>query len=177
MGKNMRLCVAATVCMLVLLASPEIAMSQERSKLVDTGVIFSAQQVENSRHLKMLIESGLTPPFWTPSPEEIAMLEGQLKPFLERATPPEAKDFAARLGEAKKIAARLGNYKRQYFGYTDGDRKRIFVNAFCEAHWKEDKDIWRDRLAFVLDGGICYFNVRYDPSRSQFEQLWINGEG
>jgi hypothetical protein len=177
MGKNMRLRVAATAYMLVLLASQGTAMSQERSKLVDTGVIFSAQQVESSRDVKMLIESGLTPPFWTPSTEEIAMLEGQLKPYLEHATPPQAKDFPARLGEAKEIAARLASYKRQYFGYTVGDKRWIFVNAFCEAHWKEDKAIWRDRLDFVLDGGPCYFSVRYDQSRSQFEGLWINGGG
>jgi hypothetical protein len=165
MRKIMRLCVAATVYMLILLASQGIAMSQERSKLVDTGVIFSAQQVErlplHSLDVKSIL--GLTPPFWTPSPEEIALLEGELKPYLEGATPPEAK----------VIAARLGNYKRQYVGYTDGGKRLIFVNGFCEDHWKA-VDTWRDRFVFVFDGGSCFFNVRYDLLRSQFEYLQIN---
>jgi len=31
-------------------------------------------------------------------------------------------------------------------------------------------------LVLVLDGFPCFFNVRYEPSRSRFERLWINGE-
>jgi hypothetical protein len=167
MRKSMRLCVAATLYILVLLASPGIAMSQERSKLVDTGVIFSAQQVEREPLHRLDVKSilGLTPPFWTPSPEEIAVLEGQLKPYLERVTPPEAK----------VIAVRLGSYKRQYVGYTDGGKRWILVNGFCEDHWKEE-NTWRDRIVFVFDGGLCFFTVRYDTSSSQFEYLLINGD-
>jgi hypothetical protein len=73
------------------------------------------------------------------------------------------------------IAARLGSYKRQYFGYTDGGKRWILVNGFCEGHWKKE-DTWRDGGVLVKDGGLCFFKVRYDPSRSEFEQLEINGE-
>jgi len=162
MRKNIRLCAAATVYMLILLASQGIAMSQERSQLVDTGVIFSAEHVERSGADRMF---GVTPPFWTPSPEQIAQLEVQLKPYLGRV----------RLPKAKVIAARLESYKRQYFGYTDGGKRWILVNGFCEGHWKKE-DTWRDRVVLVRDGGLCFFKVRYDPSRSEFEQLVINGE-
>ena len=159
MRKNMRLCAAAY--MLFLLAS-QAAISQESSLFVDTGVIFSAEHVERSGADQVF---GITPPYWTPSPGHIALLEAQLKPYLERVTSPKGK----------VIAARLGTYKRQYFGYTDGGKRSILVNGFCEGHWKKE-DTWRDRAVFVKDGGLCFFKVRYDPSRSKFEQLQVNGE-
>jgi hypothetical protein len=162
MPKGMRFCVAAAVHMLGLLASRGIAMSQERSQFVDTGVIFSAEHVERSGADRVL---AVTPPYWTPSPEQIALLEARLKPFLGRLALPKAK----------AIAARLGSYKRQYFGYTDGGKRWILANGFCEGYWKEE-DTWRDRVVLAKDGGLCFFKVRYDPSRSKFEQLEINGE-
>jgi len=152
-------CEAAFVCIVIALASPEIAKSEEHSQLVDTGVIFSAKQVERSAKSYRM----LTPPFWTPSTEEIARLEVQLKPYLEGVATPEAR----------VIAAKLGRYKRQYLGYTDGGKKWIFVNSFCD--WKDD-GFWRDRLIIVKDGGTCFFKVRYDVSSSRFDQLQINGE-
>jgi hypothetical protein len=163
MSKNLRLSMAATVYMLILLGSRGIAMSQEPSKLVDTGVIFSKQQIERSPSMKEIL--GSIQPLWTPSPEEVALLEGKLKAYLE--------SLADR--RARSIAARLGSYKRQYFGYTYGGKKWIHVNGFCESYWKRD-DSWRDRFVYVLDGGSCYFRVHYDPSSSQFDKLSINGE-
>ena len=162
MRKNMRLSVAATFYMLIFLAPQGIAVPQGRSQLVDTGVIFSAEHVERSGASRAF---GATPPYWTPSPEQIAMLETQLKSYLA----------GIKLAKAKVIAARLGSYKRQYFGYTNGGKRWILVNGFCEGYWKK-QDIWRDRVVLVLDGGLCFFQVRYDPTRSQFEQLEINGE-
>ena len=161
MRRSIRLSGAAFICTVIALAS-SVAASQEHSQLVDTGVIFSAQQVERSPRLARMI--GITPPFWAPSREEIALLEAKLKRYLEGETPPEAK----------VIAARLGSYKRQYVGYTEDSKRRILVNGFCEEHLKEE-DAWRDRLVVMFDGGPCFFTVRYDTSRSRFEYLLING--
>jgi len=161
---NVPLCVAASLSLVIALAVPETAMSHERPRVVETGVIFSAQQVESLRlrHSHIITHFfGLAPPFWTPVSEEIALLEGKLKPYLESATAPAAK----------VIAARLESYKRQYVGYTDGGKRWIFVNAFCE--WKES-DAWHDRLVLVMDGGLCFFTVRYDVPRSRFGNLLIN---
>lgn len=108
---------------------------------------------------------GIAPPYWTPSPEQIALLEAQLKPYPGRL----------RLPKANVIAARLGSYKRQYFGYTDGGKKCILVNGFCQGRWRKE-DTWRHSFDLVHDGGLCFFKVRYDPSKPQFEQLEINGE-
>ena len=66
MRKSIRLSVAATVYMLIFLSSQGMAMSQERSRVIDTGVIFSAQQVERSPNVDWVKTMGVTPPFWTP---------------------------------------------------------------------------------------------------------------
>jgi len=157
-----RLAWRPAICLLIFLASEGIAVSQQAPRPVDTGVIFSAEHVEGSGANRLF---ALAAPYWTPSPDEIALLEAHLKPYLARATIPGAK----------VIAARLESYKRQYFGFTDGGKKWILVNGFCAGQWKK-QDTWHDRVVVVLDGGVCFFRVRYDLLRSQFEQLQINGE-
>ena len=68
MPRSIPLCEAACVCMVVALALAGTAMSQEHSQLVDTGVIFSAQQLERSADAYRTL--GITPPYWTPSFED-----------------------------------------------------------------------------------------------------------
>jgi hypothetical protein len=154
MRRTMRLCTGAAIRILIPLGSQGTAVSEERSQFVDTGVILSLSSEEGPA-------LGVSSPFWTPSPEQIAQLEVQLKPYLD----------ASHQG---KWIAELGIYKRQYLGYTDGGKKWIFVNSFCERFWKME-DSWRDRLVIVFDGGPCFHNVRYDPSSGQLDQLQING--
>jgi hypothetical protein len=125
-------------------------------------VILSVRQAERSAHHNRM--GGITPPYWAPTSEEIARLEGQLKPYLEGV---------ATLG-AKAAIAKLENSKRQYLGYTDADKKWVFVNSICEASWKRH-GFWYDDIIIVFDGGPCFFNVRYDLSSAQFDQLQING--
>jgi hypothetical protein len=161
MRKNIPLCEAARLCMVIALAVPGTAMSQEHSLLVDTGVIFSAQQLERSADAYRML--GITPPYWTPSFEDIARVERQLKPYLAGETNPQAKG----------IDTKPGSYKRQYLGYTNDGRRWIFVNSFCE-RWTKDR-LWREDIIIVFDGGPCFFTVRYDQSNSQFDQLRING--
>jgi hypothetical protein len=164
MRRSVRLCAAVTIWLLIPLA-PQ-STSQEPSRLVDTGVIFSAQQLES--WAKANRGMGITPPFWTPSPEQIARLEAELRPYLEAVTAPGT--IVAR----QTIVDQLGSYKKQYSGYTKGDKKWIYVNAFCERFWKRE-DRWRDSDLIIFDGGPCYFQVHYDTSSSQFDRLSING--
>jgi hypothetical protein len=176
MRRNIRLCVTATVYSVVFLASQGIVISQERSKVVDTGVIFSVQQIEQSEKLRDFFDA--VRPLWAPSPEDIARLESKLKPYLEDVANGKGKevaDYWRAPSQVKAILARLGSYKRQYFGFTYEGKKWIFVNGFCEEHWKRE-DYWRDRMVAVFDGGSCYFRVLYDPATSQFDKLTINGE-
>src|SRR5215475_13587403 len=72
-NKSIRARVAATACMVMLFALQGIAASQDTPRLVETGVIFSAQQVERSDKTIQFFDGAR--PMWTPSPEEIARLE------------------------------------------------------------------------------------------------------
>jgi hypothetical protein len=98
----------------------------------------------------------------------IAQLETRLKRYLGSETAPQGNLLAARLGSYVGLAS----YKRQYLGYTDHGKRLVLVNGFCEKYWKEDDPYsWRERLVIILDGGPCFFRLRYDPSTSQFDVL------
>ena len=98
-----------------------------------------------------------------PVSEEIALLEGKLKPYLESATAPAAK----------VIATRLGSYKRQYVGYTAGGKRWIFVNGFCEEFWKES-DAWHDGLELQPMAGQSLVTGWNTTSEAAFKYLQIN---
>jgi hypothetical protein len=161
MGRYIPLCKAGCLSMVIALAVPGPAMSQEHPLLVDTGVIFSAQQLERSADAYHLLR--VTPPYWTPSFEDIAQLERQLKNYLAGAT----------TLQAKALATKLESSKRQYLGYTNDGKRWIFVNGFCES-WTKDR-LWHEDIIIVFDGGSCFFTVRYDQSNSRFDELMVNG--
>ncbi len=65
-------------------------------------------------------------------------------------------------------------YTFQYQGQFKHGERSIFINAFCiEA---DDRPL-NKLMLFALDGGSCFFNLRYDPVHSKFYDLVINGEG
>ena len=127
MNKSIRTCVAATACIVMPFALQGIVQVAGHAKLVETGVIFFAQQVERSARMSKFLDGAR--PLWTPSPEEIARLESKLKPNLEDVAngkragagdapwrvPSQAKEIAARLGatsgsiSASPITARDGS--------------------------------------------------------------------
>jgi hypothetical protein len=68
---------------------------------------------------------------------------------------------------------RWSSYSFQYQEQVDGNQKIIFVNAFCIA----PPGYVRQRFVVVLDGGPCFFQVKFDPQTKQFSQLRFNGIG
>lgn len=100
-------------------------------------------------------------PFWTPTRRQISLLESQLLTYLKLNPPKYGSPVLAPL-----------NYGRQYLGVTKGDRKVIFLNAFCETG---SSDSWREELVMVEDGGSCYFQVYFDPETRKFLELQYNG--
>jgi hypothetical protein len=132
--RNMPLFVKTTICMMVFVAPYGIAISQEPSKYIETGVILSAQDVEQMLQLvqrrRRAVDTIPWAPFWTPSPEEIGQLETQLKRYLGSETAPQGTSLPARLGSY----VGLGSYKRQYLGYTYHGKRLVLVNGFCEKY-------------------------------------------
>jgi hypothetical protein len=136
----------------------------ESGELIQTdefeGIIFSREQAE---------QTGLAPFFgstlegyWTPGAADILELEGGLESYLQQAASRDHPDLWQRLPE----------YKRQYFGLIESGRRVIYANYLCDALGKDWK---RDFVAF-LDGGDCYFSVKYDVHTDAFFDLRVQGE-
>jgi len=101
-------------------------------------------------------------PFWTPTNDDIGVLENALPTYLKSHSPQSG------------TAVNLANYRRQYFGCTKNGRKVVFVNAFCGNADERHKG-WRNRIVFVKDGGECCFQVIYDVEKGNFSSLHYNG--
>jgi len=65
-------------------------------------------------------------------------------------------------------------YYRQYVGIVVGERKLIYLNAFCEKVVKQSGD-WRKNPVDVCDGGDCFWSAVYDTSSGEFSDLQVNG--
>lgn len=102
---------------------------------------------------------------WTPTEEDVLALEDSLLPYLEQEIAPDHYAYA--------ILEDLPFYTRQYFGIVLTDSQPlIYANYVCSI---ENFDYWLEGNVMVMDGGECFFQVLYDPTRDTFLWLRING--
>ena len=64
-------------------------------------------------------------------------------------------------------------YKFQYQAQTVANQRIVIINAFC---YLDDSIDLHQELVVVLDGGNCYFTVKFDPTTNVFFDLFVNGE-
>lgn len=64
-------------------------------------------------------------------------------------------------------------YAFQYQGRENDGHRHIFINAFCK--YPENATLHKDMIQ-VLDGGDCYFTIKFDEKTRIFYELIINGE-
>ncbi|MGB7923877.1 MAG: hypothetical protein WCF57_11590, partial [Pyrinomonadaceae bacterium] len=95
--------------------------------------------------------------------EDVVKLEGKLEFHLRRVTDKRSPALWIKLGE----------YKRQYAGIVENDRRKIYANFFCIGAKIMD---WKMRPVAVEDGGDCFFQIKYDVEAGTFSDLYINGE-
>lgn len=68
----------------------------------------------------------------------------------------------------------LSTHKRQYVAMVnEKGEKLVWVNCFCNT-W--DKN-WKKELISVLDGGVCYFNLKINLATNSCYELVVNGIG
>jgi len=103
--------------------------------------------------------------YWTPTESDVVIAESKLLPFLKNAA---SKDRRISI-----ILKSIASYKRQYVGIILGGQKQIFINLLCS----EAPGDWTRKEIIVVDGGPCFFNVRFSNRTRTFSHLWINGEG
>lgn len=98
---------------------------------------------------------------WQPTAHAVELRDG-LEPFVVRAAAEQGKRLPA-----------WSSYTFQYQGQTEQSRKTVFINAFCSPAPSDVKT----QFVLVLDGGACYFRVKYDPAKKEFFDLEFNGDG
>ena len=86
---------------------------------------------------------------WTPT-SELAAIQTELKSFVEASAKRE-----------NKVLPKWGTYTFQYQGRGEASKRFVFINAFCS---KPPADV-KKQMVVVLDGGACFFNVKYDQQR------------
>lgn len=122
-----------------------------------TGAIFPAE--------KKLYVFGPAAQSWTPSESDVRSSEKELPSFLSRS--------ALQSPDALVISKSLSSYKRQYAGIVANGQKEIFINLFCNAFGTD----WTKEPVIVLDGGSCFFQVRFSMKTRSFDNLQINSRG
>ncbi len=122
------------------------------SPAVEEFVVFHAAQAEEfvSTLTGEKVSGG-----WTPTTQDIANLEAQLQ------QPPAKTDLRP-----------LSDYKRQFAGYTANGQRMLLGNYFCETH----NINWKIAPLIVLDGGNCFFQVKYNADTQQILEIVVNGE-
>lgn len=128
-------------------------------------VIFTDQQAKEWRIGAWFLAPGQTAEYWTPAKYDILALEDGVNAFLQ-ANPDRF------YSEGAPVWERLDGYNRQYVGIILDDRKIVYANFFCDSVGTD----WRKDFVFVLDGGDCYFQFKYDPVSKEFFDLQVNGE-
>jgi hypothetical protein len=128
-------------------------------------VIFSAEQAREQGIGEWFVQNGQTAEYWTPSEDDVLELENGLRSYL-------AEINSDRFDQQKTpVWERLDEYNRQYVGIILDGKRTIYANYFCDSI---DTD-WRNGFVFVMDGGDCFFQFKYDVDLAEFFDLQING--
>jgi hypothetical protein len=105
---------------------------------------------------------------WTPSPANIAGVEGSICQIATLSDKRHAADFV------DVQIAHPEQYYRQYFGVFRGGRRYIYINAFCGSG-RVEFFLWRQSIVGVSGGGNCFWQALYDPLKGEISDLKING--
>ena len=97
---------------------------------------------------------------WTPDQVVVAQLQIALQPYV-----------VAQASDQHRKLQSWSSYWFQFQGRGNAGGKFIFINAFCSA---PDAFAAKQFLQ-VLDGGTCYFELKYNPKTKTFYGLGFNG--
>jgi len=105
--------------------------------------------------------------YWTPSVEQVLVMESGLADYLGENGLPETG-----FENPVPVEQSLPDYYRQYFGYIAPDESRIIYGNFSCT----EIDDWDEQWLYVDDGGNCFFQVQYNLDTGTYFGLIINGE-
>lgn len=130
------------------------------------GIIFTKD------YNKLLITNSIDSLSFTPSNDEITLLENQLKKEIKLINR-EMINQGENLGPI--IHKNLTKYKRQYLGVISPEGKRsIYVNFI----WNDDSlDKLKKHWFFILDGSSYYWEIKFEIDNHRFYDFNVNGYG
>ena len=155
-------------CFLIvaLVGCSTVSISPSANQLIVTdsfeGIIFAGASAKQMDLEAIIGFSESINDYWTPSRDDVLAFEEGLGPYLQQAAPQTGPGSLSDLNE----------YRRQYVGIVANGQRVIFAIFFCNNH---DTD-WQHKIVFVIDGGSCYFEVKYDVQTGAYYDLSIHGE-
>ena len=155
----------AIFLMMLALQFTSACSPAEQNMEGEQWVIFSAEHSEELGVGEWLVASGEPIEYWTPSEQDVLSLENELTVFLQQ----NADLFVL---QDIPVWERLDEYNRQYVGLILDGQNIVYANYFCRSIGTE----WKQDFVFVLDGGACYFQFKYDADSGEFFDLQVNGE-
>jgi hypothetical protein len=156
------------LCFLIfaLVGCSTVSTSPTANQLIETdsfeGVIFAGASAKEMDLETIIGFSETIDDYWTPSRGDVLAFEGRLGPYLGQAAPQTGP------GALKD----LNKYRRQYAGILVNGQRVIYAFFFCDG----DHADWQHEIVLVIDGGSCYFEVKYDVQTGEFYDLSIHGE-
>lgn len=99
---------------------------------------------------------------WDPSPTMLSDLVTKIEPYVKSQAKAQGR-----------VLKNWQDYTFQYQGQEEKGRRYIFINVLCAR--SEDQRLDK-QIIVIFDGGSCFFNLKYDPLRKAFFDLFINGE-
>jgi hypothetical protein len=99
---------------------------------------------------------------WDPSSTMLTDLKAQIESYVKSQAKAQGRELK-----------RWQDYTFQYQAREEKGRKYIFINALCAS---TDRHTLDKQIIVILDGGSCFFNLKYDPGQKVFFDLIINGE-
>lgn len=145
-----------------LLLSPNYSFSQLDKK----DISYNLQK--NSGSISISIDSTLQ--LFTPLNKELSLAKEIAINYLDSMENHRVKRKYGRLFDAP-----FESYYRQYVGFVDKKgNKKVFINAICNSYGK-DLD-FKNEWIFVLDGGICFFQIEINLDTKKVTSFSVNGE-
>jgi hypothetical protein len=97
---------------------------------------------------------------WTPDHGVVAQLQATLQPYV-----------VAQASDQRRKLQPWSSYSFQFQGRGNADGMLIVINAFCST-----PDAYAaKRFLQVLDGGTCFFKLKYNPKTKTFYDIGFNG--
>lgn len=104
---------------------------------------------------------------------EFVVIDSLLKQCVDKYNKEQAIRYRNSSPE-KAFLIDLSTHKRQYVAMiNEKGEKLVWVNCFCSAG---DRN-WKKELISVLDGGVCYFNLKINLAINSYYELLVNGIG